>query len=317
MSEQEYDLDQSTKLVGQLYPILEAKDGDIIDGKHRDQVDPNWKRIKLEHIDTPEKKAAARIIANKQTESKDAVFRKEINALAKIHEHLLEKNISVRNKIAELTGLSPKTVGEYLDAKYILTKYRRKSVPPPSKPASHVIETAFKSAKGADYAQRLIDRHREEVLEEERPKIERETAKKLLTSERFLTRMIEEGAPAVQKWVKCDGCGILTKGGPNDEGKILCSLCRSKETENIAEKLDELKDEMRAVAEKPESKEKAKILKNWKAHGALLAYLGDAFCPVCSEDWNRLVWGCHNINVREAHAQLQSAYQDLIKEANE
>ena len=63
MSE-EYDLSKSEKGIGQLYPILEAKDGEIIDGFHREKADKNWKRVRLEHIDTEEKKLLARLIAN-------------------------------------------------------------------------------------------------------------------------------------------------------------------------------------------------------------------------------------------------------------
>jgi len=50
----EYDLKKSEKGIGQLYPILEAKDGEVIDGFHREEADKKWKRVRLEHIDTEE-----------------------------------------------------------------------------------------------------------------------------------------------------------------------------------------------------------------------------------------------------------------------
>lgn len=37
------DLEKSMATVGQIYPVLKAKNGEIIDGFHRKRVDPNWK----------------------------------------------------------------------------------------------------------------------------------------------------------------------------------------------------------------------------------------------------------------------------------
>lgn len=65
MSEAEnYDLKKSTTVIGQLYPVLVAKDGDVLDGVHRSQANRNWKRLTLQHIDTEEKKLIARLVAN-------------------------------------------------------------------------------------------------------------------------------------------------------------------------------------------------------------------------------------------------------------
>jgi len=60
----EYDLKKSTEFIGPLYPILEAKDGDVLDGVHRFKADHDWPRLKLDHIDSEEKKIAARLVAN-------------------------------------------------------------------------------------------------------------------------------------------------------------------------------------------------------------------------------------------------------------
>ncbi|GAG81115.1 unnamed protein product, partial [marine sediment metagenome] len=50
--------------VGQLYPVLLAKDGQIIDGFHRREEDPGWRTETLEHIDSEEKLLLARAISN-------------------------------------------------------------------------------------------------------------------------------------------------------------------------------------------------------------------------------------------------------------
>ena len=88
--------------------------------------------------------------------------------MGRIYKDLLTKGISVRNKIAEVTGLTPHTVGKYLKDEYKITKFRRISIPPPIKPASQVIEKHFESIK-QDYGKRLVERYREEVLVEEKP----------------------------------------------------------------------------------------------------------------------------------------------------
>jgi hypothetical protein len=61
---QEYDLKASTRRIGQLYPVLKAADGEILDGLHRVKSDPSWKALVLPNIRTSEEKIIARLIAN-------------------------------------------------------------------------------------------------------------------------------------------------------------------------------------------------------------------------------------------------------------
>ena len=176
MSE-EYDLKKSKETIGQLYPILEAKDGEIIDGFHREEADRNWKRVRLEHIDTEEKKFIARLVANKQVESKDEVNRECINGLAELYKDLLTGGASVREKIADVTGLDPSTVSQYLDDKYKLRIHEKPVKQSPRVPASQAIVGTIGDKK---YAEQLVERHREEVLAEEKPKIEQQVKEKQL-----------------------------------------------------------------------------------------------------------------------------------------
>lgn len=207
-SPSEYNLEQSEKGIGQLYPILEAKDGEIIDGFHREATDKNWKRVVLEHIDTEEKKLIARLVANyHRRDIPDEEIAEFINRLAEIYRkrglssRALIRNTPtpiIRNEIvAEIakTGISRRKITDLLRPEFKQTEQARtKEQVPTRKKASEVIEKAFPSRK--DYGKHLVERHREEVLAEERPKIERavreKTAIELLADKDFQQRVLVE-----------------------------------------------------------------------------------------------------------------------------
>ena len=126
MSE-EYDLKKSESAVGQLYPILVDKKGNIIDGFHREKADKNWKTLKLEHIDTEEKLLLARLIANFHRRQVSREEKEQwINGLAKIYKaqglkvgkHDDGKANEILQKIVEVTGLADRTVSEYLHGEF-------------------------------------------------------------------------------------------------------------------------------------------------------------------------------------------------------
>ena len=77
MSGEEYDLRTSEDKVGQLYPVILAKDGKVIDGLHRLNIDSQWRTETLEHIDNREKFLKARIIANLHRRTVPASERKQ------------------------------------------------------------------------------------------------------------------------------------------------------------------------------------------------------------------------------------------------
>jgi len=122
---EEYDLKKSKEGIGQLYPILVAKDGEVIDGLHRQQVDKTWKRVTLEHIDTEEKKLIARLVSNCHRRQVSWQEKEQwINGLAAIYQEQGHgvgndglPNV-IRNKIVEATGLDRATVNEYLSSNY-------------------------------------------------------------------------------------------------------------------------------------------------------------------------------------------------------
>jgi len=185
----EYDLKKSEKGIGQLYPILEAKDGEVIDGFHREQADKNWKRIRLEHIDTEEKKLVARLVSNFHRRQITREEKEEwINGLARIYKKQ-GLTTSFIEKISGVTGLSNWTVGEYLEVEYKQSKHKAKA---PSVPRMSASEAILGKVTPKNYAERLIERHREEVLAEEKPKIEQEVKAKLLKSPQFQREVIRE-----------------------------------------------------------------------------------------------------------------------------
>ena len=193
----EYDLKKSEKGIGQLYPILEAKDGSVIDGFHREGANKNWKRVRLEHIDTPEKKAIVRITGNKRAKTNDEhkqLMQKNINILGEIYKNqgcqipqLTGQRNEVVEKIVNVTGLAESTVRVYLKDEFKVQKAYKKGTKP-RVPASQAII----SQVGGDYGKRLVERHREEVLAEEKPRIEQQVKAKLLKSPDFQREVVRE-----------------------------------------------------------------------------------------------------------------------------
>ena len=126
---EEYDLNKSESAVGQLYPILVDKKGNIIDGFHRDKADKNWKKLKLEHIDTEEKLLLARLIANFHRRQVSREEKEEwINGLAEIYQEQGLKvgkegadgqdHNEIREKLMVVTGLTKATINQYLHSEF-------------------------------------------------------------------------------------------------------------------------------------------------------------------------------------------------------
>ena len=60
----EYDLAKSSKKLGPLVPILKDKNGNIIDGFHRQNANPDWPTITVESVDSDAKLELARLATN-------------------------------------------------------------------------------------------------------------------------------------------------------------------------------------------------------------------------------------------------------------
>jgi hypothetical protein len=106
MSE-DYDLGKSEKAIGKLYPILKDAQGNIIDGFHRQNSNPDWPSITLDSVDTPQKLELARLTAN--------FCRRNIPA-SEIENRItfLIKSGMKPEEIAEQTGISKTTIYKYM-----------------------------------------------------------------------------------------------------------------------------------------------------------------------------------------------------------
>ena len=60
----DFNIPYSVKRVGQLYPILVDREGNVIDGKHRLAIDPNWRKEILPWVESRKDLLMARIHAN-------------------------------------------------------------------------------------------------------------------------------------------------------------------------------------------------------------------------------------------------------------
>ena len=120
--EAEYRLEDSRKGVGPLYPVLEDPYGNIIDGRHRRKVDPNWPGIVVSWVKSREDLLAARIAANvcRRTVPKEE-RKRELEELATI---MLNRGVpkgKIVDEIARKTGLSRSYVRQMLPRRFKMT----------------------------------------------------------------------------------------------------------------------------------------------------------------------------------------------------
>jgi len=111
-------LKKSEREVGQLLPVFVTKDGEIVDGIHRKQANPQWREEVLENIETREDFLKARIAFNYRRPVKRDEVKSWIIELADIQ---LSKGVSkgeLAKKLAEMTPYTEKTILNLLPAKY-------------------------------------------------------------------------------------------------------------------------------------------------------------------------------------------------------
>jgi len=174
--EKSYDLKGSTALVGQLYPVLKAKDGSILDGIHRNKVDESWRSEVLENIDSEEKKLAARLIANFH---RRRIPREEkatwINGLATLYQSQGFKvfkdgdksqgSNEIAERIAEVTGIHRRTVNTYLKNDFKQSnKVREDHENAERSKASEILFNAL-AGRSIPWAKRVLERYQEELIQ--------------------------------------------------------------------------------------------------------------------------------------------------------
>jgi len=118
MGKIKYDLKDSKKIIGPLYPRLLDKQGREIDGFHREEADSEWPTTQLEHIDTDVKYWVARITANTHRRRVEPDERKkEFTELAKALRAEGQEG-SLVNTIHQLTTFSKRHIQGLLDKEF-------------------------------------------------------------------------------------------------------------------------------------------------------------------------------------------------------
>lgn len=106
----------SSKRVGRFYPVILDAHGNVVDGLHRLKADPNWPKIRLDHIKCEEDKLIARLIANVCRRNISAKEKREmIRELGDLYVKAgVKPGTELANKISEKTGMSYRWVMKYL-----------------------------------------------------------------------------------------------------------------------------------------------------------------------------------------------------------
>jgi len=288
----EYDHKKSTKVVGQLYPVIVDQAGNVIDGLHRQQADPNWRTEVHPEIDSQEKFLLARCVANWHRRQVSREEKEEwINGLAEIYK---KQGLKVRaakgafaaqspneiaNKIIAVTGLSMSTVLGYLRDDF-KQKALARTQHPPRVPASQAII----SKVGEDYGKKLVERHREEVKAD------------LKTDVDFIAETVKEHPEVVSKAIK--QVSLIPEPVYVPPEEIQKARGRAEEIEEEKRKLDsDLK-----------VKEKRSLFENFSNLQQIAMYASQAKCPECGATHSNLVWKCHNLTPEEA---LDKAHEKL------
>ena len=117
----EYNLKQSVVKIGQLYPVLVAADGTIIDGGNRLKASAAWKTAKLPQVRTDGEKFVARIIANMCR--RDVSKREKREWVGGLAEELKKEGVEagkIVREISEMTGMSEVWVRNYIPQRFKL-----------------------------------------------------------------------------------------------------------------------------------------------------------------------------------------------------
>jgi len=137
MSSEEYDeeivewLRKSREQIGELEPVYQTPDGDIIDGKHRLKAYPGWKTVTVQIEDVH--KIVERIHRNIHRKMSKAEIKQAVLQLAVAYERQGVPKEQLVDKLKEVLPFSESYIRKLLPAKY---KKERK---PKEKPAVKIL----------------------------------------------------------------------------------------------------------------------------------------------------------------------------------
>ena len=211
-TEDGYDLKGSATGLGELAPILKDAKGNIIDGFHRKEADPNWTSVTVTSVDNPVKLELARLAVNFCRRRVPKMEMQERIAF------LVGKAGLKPEEIAEKTGISKRTIYNYLPQELKnQTKVDSGRMGGESSAAARASQDSgaslHQTVKDSDVSSRS----------ESVSKMEHSAPQPVPESQSFQ----ETADLYMRQLVKCDGCGVYAHSSKIKvvNGKNLCLHC--------------------------------------------------------------------------------------------
>lgn len=108
---------KSSRKFKEMYPVLLDANNELIDGRHRKEVDPSWSTRKLREIKTTRDRLEARLVANHARKGQHkATWVPTLSELGKILQREGIEKIGM--KISEETGIPYRTLMRYLPEEF-------------------------------------------------------------------------------------------------------------------------------------------------------------------------------------------------------
>jgi len=107
-------IQRSETTIGQIYPVILDKYGEIIDGRCRLKADPNWPKIQLQNVQSDEQRILTRLISNLCRQ--DISPNEKTEMLKKLGQFYLKSGVEPNKlikTISEKTGMSYRWVMKY------------------------------------------------------------------------------------------------------------------------------------------------------------------------------------------------------------
>lgn len=111
----EFDLKRSKEVVGHLYPVLLDAHGNVVDGFHRLEADPDWPTQKLEWVKDEETREIVRAHANLMRREIPLEERRE--SFLKLAKHMERRGVKkgkISTELSKVSGFSDRWVRELL-----------------------------------------------------------------------------------------------------------------------------------------------------------------------------------------------------------
>ena len=128
MNPQEFDLKRSKGIVGALYPVLLDAQGNVIDGLHRLEADPNWPKRKLEWVKDEETRELVRTHANLMR--REVSLEERRGSFLELAKHMEKKGVKkgkISTELSKVSGFSDRWVRELLPDEFKAEQMKRET----------------------------------------------------------------------------------------------------------------------------------------------------------------------------------------------